>query len=151
MTEETQPATEPSDARFTDLTSPGTQGQPAGAEPASQVFSGPAPGHQPRYAITGQALLPGLAAKAVLAVVIVVAVIGAALTYLLGTMYGFTVDAARRTDQWLSVLVCYAACGGFLAFPCYLVGLYSGNRKWYTIAAAVLGGVTLLLLILWWI
>ena len=41
--------------------------------------------------------------------------------------------------------------GGFLAFPCYLVGLYSGNRKWYAIAAAVFGGITILLLILWWI
>ena len=151
MTEETQPTTEAPDAPFTDLTSPGQQGQLPGAEPADEVFSDPAPGHQPRYAASEQTLLPGPAAKAVLAVVVVAGLIGAALTYLLGTMYGFTVDAVRRTDQWPSVLVCYAACGGFLAFPCYLVGLYSGNRKWYAIAAAVFGGITILLLILWWI
>ncbi|MDO4784719.1 MAG: hypothetical protein Q3997_06510 [Propionibacteriaceae bacterium] len=149
MTEETQPHSTSPDAQAGGLAAPEASDNLTGTGLTGEVSPEAAVGHQPRYAAIDQAPALGLAAKVTLAVVTVVGLTGAALAYMLGTMYGFTVDAGRRTDQWLSVFVSYLACGGFLAFPFYLAGLYTGARKWYLTAGAVLGGVTLLLLVLW--
>lgn len=104
---------------------------------------------QEQPAAPTESLLPSFVAKLITIVVTLIGIIGAGLSYMLGTMYGFDVDAGRRTDQWLSVIIAYAASGAFLAFPVYLAGSYTNRRRWRLFAVGIFGAVSLLFIIMW--